>query len=82
MILSLVLISIMSGIGVTVLGYYAPFMIISSILTAVGVGLMSTWKTDTNHSMWIGYQVIYGLGMGFGMQQPFVLDPFIRQALC
>ncbi len=62
MILSLVLISIISGIGVTVLGYYAPFMIISSILTAVGVGLMSTWKTDTNHSMWIGYQVIYGLG--------------------
>ncbi|KAL8731744.1 MAG: hypothetical protein Q9166_003191 [cf. Caloplaca sp. 2 TL-2023] len=72
MILSLVLISIISGIGVTTLGYYTPFMIISSVLMAIGVGLMSTWKTDTNHSMWIGYQVIYGLGIGFGMQQPLI----------
>lgn len=72
MILSLVLISIISGIGVTTLGYYTPFMIISSVLMAIGVGLMSTWKSDTNHSMWIGYQVIYGLGIGFGMQQPYV----------
>lgn len=72
MILSLVLISVVAGIGVTTLGYYAPFMIISSLLMAIGVGLMSTWKSDTNHSMWIGYQVIYGLGVGFGMQQPYV----------
>ncbi|KAI4128159.1 MAG: hypothetical protein LQ338_002861 [Usnochroma carphineum] len=72
MILSLVLVSIISGAGVTVLGYYAPFMIISSILMAVGVGMMSTWTTHTNHSHWIGYQVIYGLGVGFGMQQPLM----------
>ncbi|KAL8720385.1 MAG: hypothetical protein Q9225_002737 [Loekoesia sp. 1 TL-2023] len=72
MILSLVLISIISGAGVTVLGYYAPFMIISSILMSVGVGMMSTWSTTTNHSLWIGYQVIYGLGIGFGMQQPLM----------
>ena len=72
MILSLVLVSVISGIGVTTLGYYTPFMIISSILMAIGVGLMSTWKPDTNHSMWIGYQAIYGLGVGFGMQQPYV----------
>ncbi|KAL8857059.1 MAG: hypothetical protein Q9178_006351 [Gyalolechia marmorata] len=72
MILSLVLVSVISGIGVTTLGYYTPFMIISSILMAIGVGLMSTWKPDTNHSMWIGYQAIYGLGVGFGMQQPLI----------
>ncbi|KAL8836551.1 MAG: hypothetical protein Q9170_002871 [Blastenia crenularia] len=72
MILSLVLISIISGAGVTILGYYTPFMIISSILMAIGVGLMSTWSTTTNHSLWIGYQVIYGLGIGFGMQQPLM----------
>lgn len=70
MILSLVLISVISGVGVTILGYYAPFMIISSILMSIGVGLMSTWSTSTNHSMWIGYQAIYGLGIGCGMQQP------------
>ncbi|KAL9006983.1 MAG: hypothetical protein Q9188_000271 [Gyalolechia gomerana] len=72
MILSLVLISVISGVGVTVLGYYAPFMIVSSILMSIGVGLMSTWSTSTNHSMWIGYQAIYGLGIGCGMQQPLM----------
>ncbi|KAL8694157.1 MAG: hypothetical protein Q9218_001154 [Villophora microphyllina] len=72
MILGLVLVSIAAGGAITALGYYAPFMIASSILMAIGVGLISTWKQDTNHSMWIGYQVIYGLGVGFGMQQPLI----------
>jgi hypothetical protein len=40
MVLTLVLVSIMSGIGVTVVGYYAPLMIGSSILMSIGVGLM------------------------------------------
>lgn len=81
MILSLVIVSILSGGAVTVLGYYAPFMIISSVLMAVGVGLMTTWTTHTNHSMWIGYQVIYGLGVGCGMQQPYVPSlPSIRHS--
>ncbi|KAL8942384.1 MAG: hypothetical protein Q9216_001704 [Gyalolechia sp. 2 TL-2023] len=72
MILSLVLVSVISGVGVTVLGYYAPFMIIASVLMSIGVGLMSTWSTSTNHPLWIGYQAIYGLGIGFGMQQPLI----------
>lgn len=72
MILSLVLISIASGGAITALGYYTPFMILSSILMSIGVGLLSTWKQDTSHSKWIGYQVIYGLGVGCGMQQPCV----------
>ncbi|KAL8713504.1 MAG: hypothetical protein Q9220_002366 [cf. Caloplaca sp. 1 TL-2023] len=72
MILSLVVVSIMSGGAVTTLGYYTPFIILSTVLMAIGVGLMSTWKTDTNHSMWIGYQVVYGLGVGMGMQQPLI----------
>ncbi|KAI4089188.1 MAG: hypothetical protein LQ344_005568 [Seirophora lacunosa] len=72
MILALVLISVFSGIGVTVLGFYSSFMIISSVLMAIGVGLMSTWTTSTHHSHWIGYQAIYGLGVGFGMQQPLI----------
>lgn len=37
---------------------------------AVGSGLMTTFTTTTGHSKWIGYQVCFGLGLGFGMQQP------------
>jgi hypothetical protein len=69
MILSLVLMSIISGGLVSVLGYYSPFMILSTVLTSIGAGLLATFQTDTGYSKWIGYQVIFGGGVGFGMQQ-------------
>ncbi|MCJ1262827.1 MFS sugar transporter [Lobaria immixta] len=72
MILSLVLMSILSGGAVTVLGYYTPWMIASSILMSIGVGLLSTLEVDSGHAKWIGYQIIYGFGVGFGMQQPII----------
>lgn len=74
MILSLVLMSIISGIGVTVLGYYTPYMIASSVFMAIGVGLMSTWNIDTGSAQWIGYQIIYGFGVGLGMQQALIMS--------
>jgi hypothetical protein len=72
MILTLVVVSVVSGIGVTVIGYYTPLMIASSVLMAVGVGLLHTFHPDTNHSMWIGYQALTGIGIGLGMQQPLI----------
>lgn len=72
MILSVVIMSMLGGGLVTVLGYYTPFMILSSILMAVGGGLLSTFEVHTGHSMWIGYQVIFGMGVGIGMQQTMV----------
>ena len=72
LILSLVVVSIMAGGAVTILGYYAPFMLLSSVLMSIGAGLLSTFKKDTGHSMWIGYQFLFGAGVGFGMQQPLM----------
>lgn len=72
LILGLVLMSILSGGAVTVLGYYTPWMIASSILMSIGVGLLSTLEVDSGHAKWIGYQIIYGFGVGFGMQQPII----------
>jgi hypothetical protein len=72
MILALVIANVLSGVGTTVVGYYAPFFYVSTILMAIGAGLLTTWETDTGHSMWIGYQVLYGLGVGFGMQQALI----------
>ncbi|KAK2768840.1 MFS sugar transporter [Arachnomyces sp. PD_36] len=68
MVLSLVIFSILSGVGITVGGSYVPFFFASSIFGAIGVGLLTTFATDTHHSKWIGYQVIYGAGIGMGMQ--------------
>ncbi|KAJ7158065.1 hypothetical protein C8R46DRAFT_908054, partial [Mycena filopes] len=70
MILSLVVASLIAGGVITAIGYYTPFMILASILMGVGAGLISTFDIGTGHAHWIGFQAIYGLGAGFGMQQP------------
>lgn len=70
MVLALVVASIISGATITNTGHYVPFMFVAVILTAVGSGMITTFKVDTGHSAWIGYQVLFGLGLGSGMQQP------------
>lgn len=72
MIMGLVITSVLSGFIITKIGYYTPFMIASSVFVAIGAGLMSTFKVDTGHAAWIGYQAIFGFGMGFGMQQTLI----------
>ena len=39
---------------------------------SIGAGLLSTFKVSTGHSMWIGYQALYGFGVGAGMQQALI----------
>jgi len=71
-VFALVIASIMAGIFCSRIGYYVPLMIASSVITPIGAGLLTTFTTTTNHPKWIGYQVIYGFGLGLGMQQPSV----------
>lgn len=72
MILGLVFASLVAGGIITAIGYYTPFMIASSVLMGIGAGLMTTFKIDTGHSKWIGYQALFGIGCGLGMQQPMM----------
>ena len=71
-ILGLVIISMGAGAAVTALGYYTPFMLISSVLMAIGAGLLSSMKVESGSNEWIGYQFLFGAGVGFGMQQTLV----------
>ena len=72
LVLSLVVSNVIGGVGTTVLGYYTPFYYLSTIIMSIGAGLLTTFKTNTTHTEWIGYQVVYGLGVGFGMQQALI----------
>ncbi|CAG8401213.1 unnamed protein product [Penicillium salamii] len=72
LLLAQVIFSIIAGILVTTLGYYTPFMILSSVLMAIGAGLLSTFQPGTSSSKWIGYQIIFGAGVGVGMQQGLI----------
>lgn len=68
-LLSLVVSSILSGIFVKKVGYYTPPLIACSVIMPVGLGLFTTFTPETGHAKWIGYQVLFGLGLGLGMQQ-------------
>lgn len=72
LILALVIMSLVGGVGVTVFGYYTPFFIGSTILMSIGAGLLTTFTVDTPSSKWIGYQIIYGFGVGLAIQTPLI----------
>jgi MFS family permease len=71
-LIALVLTGVTTGFIVTALGYYAPFMIAGSICISIAAGLMTTFKPTTGQGSWIGYQILFGIGVGMGFQQSFL----------
>jgi hypothetical protein len=69
MVLSLVVAAITAGAIITNTGYYNPFFFMCTTLMSIGTGLITTFQTDTGSPKWIGYQIIFGFGLGMGMQQ-------------
>lgn len=65
--------SLVGGILIGVIGYIWPFIIFSSVFTAIGAGLFTTFDLGTSTGEWIGFQVIYGLGMGLCAQTPVMI---------
>ncbi|KAH6883832.1 major facilitator superfamily domain-containing protein [Thelonectria olida] len=72
MILGLVVMSVLAGGVVSALGYYTPLILASSVLMSIGAGLLTTFHLSTDSPAWIGYQALYGIGAGLGMQLPLV----------
>ncbi|KAG4220397.1 hypothetical protein PC116_g31124 [Phytophthora cactorum] len=70
LVLSTVISSILAGILVSKLGYYTPLFLFSSVVMPIGAGLLSTFTPSISEGKWIGYQIIFGVGLGAGMQQP------------
>ena len=72
LVLALVLASATAGILTRRLGYYAPWLLLSSLFTPVAAGLISTFTPTTAHPAWLSSQTLCGLGLGLGNQQPSV----------
>ena len=66
--LSMVVMGILGAMFTESVGYYVPAMLLSPCLCAVGAGMLSTLTPSADSSHWIGYQVIYGIGIGCGFQ--------------
>lgn len=80
MMLATVVSSVFFGALVGYVGYYTPFLIGSTVIAAIGAGLITLLDVDTPTGKWIGYQIVVGAGVGAGFQVPMtavqtVLDP-------
>jgi hypothetical protein len=72
-ILGFLIFTIISGAATQITGYYNPSMIAASVLSSIGSGLLTTLVVNTGSPKWIGYQALYGFGIGFGLQQPLLV---------
>ncbi|KAJ4423328.1 hypothetical protein N0V82_002056 [Gnomoniopsis sp. IMI 355080] len=71
-ILSQMLMAVVSGVGVSKLGYYLPWAVSAGVVMTIGSALITTWSTTTGMGKWIGYQIILGLGRGAALQQGMI----------
>ena len=44
-------------------------MIMSSIVASIGMGMLASLKPDSGSPTWIGYEALFGLGIGAGLMQ-------------
>ncbi|KAL6858331.1 hypothetical protein ACO1O0_005792 [Amphichorda felina] len=70
--LGMVLFTMLSGVLISVLGYYLPFIIVGAVISAVGYGLLSQLSPSTSVAQWIGYQILYGVGSGCTTAAPYI----------
>lgn len=68
--LAMVVASMSTGILTSKIGYYTPFLITGVCVMSVGAGLLTTLEVGTGSGKWIGYQILYGFGMGLSFQAP------------
>jgi MFS transporter, DHA2 family, glioxin efflux transporter len=67
------LLTIVSGVGITVTGHYIPYLVVGSVAGTIGSGLIHTLKLGSPSSHWIGYQALTGIGYGLAIQIPIIV---------
>ncbi|KAI2643490.1 major facilitator superfamily domain-containing protein [Xylaria nigripes] len=66
--LSVVAASILNGLFVAAIGYYTPSALAGTVICSVGAGLLTTLGIGTPMGRWVGFQVLYGFGLGLCTQ--------------
>ena len=60
----------LAGQVVGKIGYFQPFLILGSILATLGAGLIYSLDIGSSVGRYIGYQIIFGAGLGIAIQVP------------
>ncbi|KAL4778009.1 major facilitator superfamily domain-containing protein [Aspergillus varians] len=71
MVLAYVAFSLSGGFLTSQLGYYIPFAYATVMFMSIGAGLLSTLTVSSGSPAWIGYQFLFGAGVGLGLQTAF-----------
>ncbi|KAF7305394.1 Major facilitator transporter-like protein [Mycena chlorophos] len=61
-----------SGQLVSQFGFYHPFLLATGCFLVVGSGLLYTVSPSTSSNALIGYQILAGIGIGLGTQNPLL----------
>ncbi|KAI5463869.1 major facilitator superfamily domain-containing protein [Mariannaea sp. PMI_226] len=61
---------VISGVGITWLGYYYPFMLASSVLAPIASGLLTTLDLKQQIGKAVGLLAFLGMAVGLGLQGP------------
>ena len=64
---------ILTGVIIGEVGIFNPFLIVGTVLTAVGCGMLTTLEVDSGSPAWIGYQALTGIGEGFCLNVPIIV---------
>jgi hypothetical protein len=72
LILGTLVAALASGLLATATLFYSPMAVLATALMSVGAGLLTTLDPDADASKWIGYQALFGLGIGTGTQLPIL----------
>ncbi|KAK3181937.1 hypothetical protein K4F52_006841 [Lecanicillium sp. MT-2017a] len=70
LMLGLLASSIIYAATVEETGYYVHAGLFGAALMVIGAGLLTTLEVHTSSAKWIGYQVLFGFGMGATVQTP------------
>jgi MFS transporter, DHA2 family, glioxin efflux transporter len=74
LVLGASLLTVASGVLITVFGHYVPLMIAGSAIATVGAGLIYTLEINSGSDKWIGYQALSGIGLGLIFQIPIIVN--------
>ncbi|TVY89931.1 MFS gliotoxin efflux transporter [Lachnellula willkommii] len=73
-VLSKSIVTLVFGFIISKTGHFTPYIIIGSVLSTVGAGLLSTLSLSSTTGDWIGYQILAGFGMGLSVRTPITAN--------
>jgi MFS transporter, DHA2 family, glioxin efflux transporter len=72
-ILAIGICTIVSGVTISTTGRYTELMVIGSVISTIGSGLIYMLDIGTGTGKWIGFQILAGVGAGLSFQIPVIV---------